>query len=153
MSCSYYVFRQGSYFCTKKDGYVNEDVYFRYCKKYDYTECPIYKKEDPSRCYLTSACLYAKGLPADCFELQMLRKYRDTWLCGSDEGRELINQYYEKAPKIVSAINEKENSKEIYEKIYKDMIVPCVNFIKYKKYKETLELYRYMTLMLEQDYC
>ena len=33
MSCSYYTFRQGDYYCTKKSDYVNEDVYYKYCNE------------------------------------------------------------------------------------------------------------------------
>lgn len=153
LSCSYYIFRQGSYFCAKKDDYINEDVYYRYCRKYEYSECPIYKKEDCSRCYLTSACVYAKGLSGDCYELETLRRFRDIWLNATEEGKAVIKQYYEIAPKIVSAINETMNSKEIYEMLYEKMVKPCVEFTEQKKYQETLELYRDMTLQLEKEYC
>ncbi len=145
MSCSYYMFREGSYFCAKKEDYINEDVYYRYCRKYEYSECPIYKKEDCSRCYLTSACVYAKGLSKDCYELELLRKFRDTWLREKEEGKSVIKQYYEIAPKIVSAINERLDSKKIYELLYEQMVKPCVELIEQEKYQETLELYYNVT--------
>lgn len=153
MSCSYYTFRQGDYYCYKKEDYVNSDVYYKYCRNYDYADCPIYKGDTSGGCYLTSACMYAKGLPDDCYELETLRHFRDTWLKSSDVGEEVIKQYYEIAPRIVSAINERKDSKSVYEMIYEKMVKPCVEFIEQKKYQETMELYRSMTLQLEKKYC
>ena len=97
--------------------------------------------------------MYAKGLPDNCYELETLRHFRDTWLKGSEEGQAVIKKYYEIAPKIVSAINETKDSKSIYEMLYEKMVKPCVEFIEQGKYQETLELYRNMTLQLEREYC
>lgn len=152
MSCSYYTFRQNDYYCMKKKDYVNSDVYQKYCKNYDYADCPIYKDDPSGGCYLTSACMLAKGLPDNCYELETLRHYRDTWLMSSEEGRNIIQQYYEIAPKIVSSINDSENSKAVYEMLYDKMVMPCVRLIEEKKYRETMELYRDMTLKLEKRY-
>lgn len=153
MSCPYYTFRQGDYYCTKKGDYVNSDVYYKYCRNYDYADCPIYKGDSSGGCYLTSACMYAKGLPDDCYELEALRNFRDTWLKCSEEGNAVIKKYYEIAPKIVSAINDTKHSKAVYDMIYEKMVKPCVELIEQKKYEETLELYRRMTLQLEKEYC
>lgn len=153
MSCSYYTFRQGDYYCTKKGDYVNEDVYYKYCRNWDYSDCPIYKGDSSGGCYLTSACMYAKGLPDDCYELETLRHFRDTWLKNSKEGNQVVKQYYEIAPKIVSAINDTKDSKAVYEMLYEKMVKPCVVFIEQKRYQEALELYRNMTLKLEKEYC
>lgn len=154
MSCSYYSFRQGDYYCNKKRDYVNSDVYYKYCRNWDYGDCPIYKGDtSSSTCYLTSACVYAKGLADDCYELETLRKYRDTWLKSQTEGESLIKKYYEVAPKIVSVINDREDRKLIYEMIYDEMVKPCVNLIEQQKYMETLDLYREMTLKLSKEYC
>lgn len=152
MACSYYTFRQNDYYCMKKKDYVNSDTYYKYCRNYDYGDCPIYKDEPSGGCYLTSACMFAKGLPDNCYELETLRHYRDTWLMASEEGRNIVRQYYEIAPKIVSAINDSENSREVYELLYDKMVMPCVRLIEEKKYIETMELYRDMTLKLEKRY-
>ncbi len=153
MSCSYYTFRQGDYYCTKKGDYVNEDVYYKYCRNYDYADCPIYKGERSGGCFLTSACVSAKGLPDDCYELQILRAYRDNWLSKEEGGLAAISHYYIVAPQIVSAIDKAPNSKAIYEMIYNKMVMPCVAFIEQKKYQDAFELYRGMTLQLAEQYC
>ena len=151
MACSYYTFRQGDYYCQKNQKYVNEDVYYKYCRNWDYRDCPIYKGNDSGSCYLTSACTYAKGLADDCYELETLRKYRDTWLRKTEEGEKLVRKYYEIAPKIVSAINERTDSKAVYEMIYNRMVKPCVELIEQNKMEETLALYQRMTLELLED--
>lgn len=153
MSCSYYTFRQNDYYCTKKGDYVNSDVYYKYCRNWDYADCPIYKGDTSGGCYLTSACMYAKSLEDNCYELETLRHFRDTWLKQTADGEALIKKYYEVAPKIVSAINETMDSKSIYEMIYEKMVRPCVEFIEQKEFEKALELYKSMTLQLEEEYC
>lgn len=136
MSCSYYTFRQGDYYCTKKSDYVNEDVYYKYCRNWDYSDCPVYKGDTSGGCYLTSACMYSKGLPDDCYELETLRNFRDTWLKNSEEGREIIKEYYEVAPKIVSAINETKESKKFMTCCMKRWFNPVLNSLNRKNIKK-----------------
>lgn len=153
MSCSYYSFRSNSYYCNKKSDYVNDDVYYKYCRGYDYSYCPIYKNEDSSGgCYLTSACVYAKGLPDDCYELTTLRAYRDNWLANQPEGKTLIEQYYAVAPKIVSVINDRADRASIYDRIYNTMVRPCVELIEKNRMDEALEMYTMMTKKLQEQY-
>lgn len=96
MSCAYYTFRNNDYYCLKKGDYVNSDVYQRYCKNYSYDECPIYKgNPDSGGCYLTTACVEAKGLPDDCEELTILRDFRDHWLKKQPGGAEEIAEYHQ----------------------------------------------------------
>lgn len=152
MSCSYYVFRQGDFYCTKKEDYVKSDVYYKYCRNYAYPDCPIYKENSSGGCYLTSACVQAKGLSDDCYELETLRCYRDMWLKSTVEGKEIVKQYYEIAPKIVCAINATNDSKSVYEMLYERMVKPYVEFIEKKEFHEAMELYRNMILELKEKY-
>ena len=97
--------------------------------------------------------MVSKCLPDDCYELETLRNYRDTWLKSTEEGLAVIAEYYAIAPKIVEAIDKREDSNSIYDMLYEQMVLPCVKFIEEKKYQETLELYRSMTLKLREEYC
>lgn len=158
MSCDFYKydnsFFNGGYYCMLKKDHVNEDTYYKYCRNYDYRDCPIYKsKNSPGGCYLTSACVSAKGLPDDCMELETLRSFRDNWLKEQSCGECLIKRYYEIAPQIVAAIDAKEDCKEIYEDLYKNMVEPCVAFIQNKEYEKALKLYQDTTEILEKKYC
>ena len=160
MSCRYYYFQSGEYHCGKCDKDVNSDWYYKYCRNYDYDDCPVYKGNiseppgsgDSSGCFITSACVRAKGLCDDCYELQLLREYRDNWLCRTEKGTFEIARYYEIAPKIVKVIDKSPRSKEIYEAIYDEMIKICVEFIEQKKYEKAFEHYRQMTLQLAENF-
>lgn len=158
MSCPFYKFESslfgGDYYCVKQEKVVDSDTYYKYCRNYDYDDCPIYKHQSSSSgCFLTSACVSAKGLPDDCYELQALRNYRDHWLAKTEGGLAAISHYYIVAPKIVAAIDKLAERHEIYEMIYNKMIKPCVEFIEQKKYQDAFELYRGMTLQLADEYC
>ena len=70
MSCIFFENKPSTFgwnpHCLKKREKIPSDVYDRYCKGYNYSNCPIYKSGDSSGgCYLTSACVFAKNLPED----------------------------------------------------------------------------------------
>ena len=153
MACKYYRFKDNDFYCIKQKEYVDSDWYYDYCRDYSYDECDIYKEESSGGCYVTSACVEAMGLPDDCYELETLRRYRDTWLKNTDEGSDIIRMYYKIAPKIVEAIDKRADRECIYKMIYGNMVKPCVELIEHQKYQEALELYRKMTLELEKNYC
>lgn len=152
MSCKYYYFRQNDYYCTKKEDYVDSDTYYRYCRSYDYDDCPIYKAEDSGGCYITSACIGILGCADDGEELTLLRNFRDTYmrknckLCGE------IQEYYDIAPQIVQEINAQRNFYEIYKNIYDKMIVPCIKAIKSSMLDEAYNIYKREYLKLKERF-
>ena len=158
MSCPYYKFESGGwfggdYYCVKQEKAVDSDTYYKYCRNYDYDDCPIYKHQSSSSgCFLTSACTAARGLPDDCRELQTLRAYRDTWLKQTEEGAALVARYYEIAPAIVTAIDAQPSRLEVYDDIYQTMVLPCVELSGQGKYQEALELYQSKTLELGKKF-
>ena len=90
---------------------------------------PYYKKKQSSQnnnddgCFLTSACVTAKGLPDDCEELQTLRQYRDHYLRNTPDGDKEIEEYYRLAPEIVKAVNARPNADTIWERIYRELVL------------------------------
>lgn len=154
MSCSYYVFKSNDFYCLKLKDYVNEDTYYKYCRNYDYDDCPFYKDEGSSSggCYLTSACVNAKGLEDNCYELEVLRNYRDTWLSSFDKGKKLIQEYYLIAPLIVKRIDNLMTSKEIYDRLFDELVKPCVKLIEEGKREDAMQLYYDVTKELERLY-
>ena len=179
MSCPFYKYDGGwfggDYYCIKQEKAVDSDTYYKYCRNYDYSDCPAYKMSSEYRsdyeylsmykgnsdddssssssssggCFLTSACTAARGLPDDCHELTVLRNYRDNWLKNQPDGVLLIAHYYEVAPKIVDAIDKLENRLEIWDEVYRETVVPCVEMIQQERCQEALELYQGMTEKLE----
>ena len=69
-------------------------------------------------CYITTAVCESQGKPDDCYELELLRSYRDGYLLATDEGKELVKEYYNIAPTIVNRIGRQENPEAIYEEIW-----------------------------------
>lgn len=79
-------------------------------------------------CYITTAICEASGKPDDCYELTMMRKFRDQWLAKQPDGYYLINDYYETAPKIVAAIDSLRERSSIYDYLNCNFLKKCVDF-------------------------
>ena len=80
-----------------------------------------------SWCFLTTAVCEYQGKPDDCYELQTLRKFRDSWLKENHPGD--IETYYAHAPAIVTKIKALPNAAELFDKMYYSYILPAVNSI------------------------
>jgi uncharacterized protein YjbI with pentapeptide repeats len=102
-------------------------------------------------CFLTTACVEAMNLPDDCHELQTLRKFRDGFVSETNEGRKLIKEYYEIAPRIVEAIQASGNENEILKGLYSE-IKQIVSMIDTKRDIEALRYYCEMTRRLKKLY-
>lgn len=133
-------------------------LYNSYCHDYEssYSRCPHFRKGNDapssSNCFLTSACTEAKGLPDDCTELTVLRRFRDEWLRKQSGGAEEIEEYYRIAPGILTAIHQEENCGEILDELYEELVVPCVRLIEREKYEAARMLYRTKALALRDKY-
>jgi len=89
-------------------------------------------------CYLTTACCEYKGLPDDCEELEVLRKFRDEYVPAV-----LVVEYYKTAPSIVPMLTDKE-----LEYIY-GVVTDCVKDIKNGKKESALNRYTNMVAELQ----
>ena len=88
------------------------------------------KDERPSGgCFITTAVCDNFGKSDDCYELTTFRNFRDKWLINQSDGKSLIDEYYEIAPKIVDKINHLTNAGEIYQSIWTKYLKPCLSFI------------------------
>lgn len=150
--CDFHETRGWKSYCLKKDDYISDSTYREYCNTYHYDECPLYKQSSSSGCYLTTACVECRGLQDNCRELTILRKFRDRYMAGREEGQADIKEYYEKAPLIVSAIDDKEDRITIYDKLYTGVIKPCVELIEQGKNEEAYSKYKNMVQELEQRF-
>lgn len=103
-------------------------------------------------CYITTAMCRDTGKPDDCAELQSLRKYRDEVMLNDSDGRNLIKEYYLKAPKIVSLINQEPNHYQIYQMLRERYITPAANAADAGENAKVLELYKAMVESLSQKY-
>ena len=157
MSCPYYYWN-GDYACRKIGKDVSEDIYYKWCRAYDYASCSVYKEEgnnnqqDDSNCFLTTACIRTKNLPDNCYELKILREFRDGYIMGLPDGAAMIKRYYEIAPQIVKRISGQLNATEIYQEIYNRVIVPCVHLIERRENEKAYECYKDMVTQLQAKY-
>lgn len=110
-----------------------------------------YAQEESSGCFITTACVISKGLSDNCYELQVLRKFRDNYVAVQPNGKELILQYYKIAPLIVTEINKRINAQNIYNPIFEE-IENAVFLIEQKMYAEAFELYCKIVRELEKNY-
>ena len=152
MSCPHYYFKNNDYYCLKKEEYVSSDTYYKYCRNYDYGDCPIYKGDTSGGCFITSACVIAMGKDDDCYELTLLRNFRDNYLKKTKTGIEDVKKYYEIAPQIVKKIDSSINKKTIYQGIYDSMISPCIKYIERCEYEKAHYHYRMEVIKLSDLY-
>jgi hypothetical protein len=109
------------------------------------------KYERPSGCFITEACVEAIGLPDECVELRTLRVFRDNYLQKSKEGRKIIREYYEIAPRIVEEIKRKPNSSQLFKDIFKD-IKKILSQIELGNSKTAVKIYKSMISQLKKKY-
>ena len=111
----------------------------------------ILKINAKKACYLTTACIEAMNLPDDCHELQVLRKFRDGFVSETPEGRELVKEYYEIAPRIVEAVHDTGYENEILTELYSE-IKKIVSMIDRKKNSDAFRYYCEITQRLKKQY-
>ena len=91
-------------------------------------------------CYITTAVCRSLGRPDDCYVLS------------TDEGREMVQEYYNIAPTIVKRIDKKAEADEIYENIWKTYLSPCITMIENGENEKCRDLYSSMVRKLEARY-
>lgn len=141
-------------FCRKTDKSLDKNTVDTYCdNSLRYRDCPIYRDSGSSGgCYLTTACVECRNLADNCRELTVLRSFRDNYMANQENGKDDIKEYYDKAPKIVEIINKRDNSNEIYDDLYRNVIKPCVELIENGRNKEAYQKYKEMVASLEKKF-
>lgn len=82
-------------------------------------------KEEEGNCFITTACVKYYKLPDNCQELQILRKFRDTYLIKSTKGRRLVAQYYDIAPELVKKLEAAPDKKLLFGEIFAQIRKSC----------------------------
>jgi len=107
--------------------------------------------QEKKGCFLTTACVNYAGLPDECFELQILRDFRDNYLALTPEGQALIHQYYVEAPIIVDFINSDQQREFILEGVL-ETVRECVDYICCQRPNDALTSYMKMYQRLRFKY-
>ena len=100
-------------------------------------------------CYLTTACMnyYLNNFDDNCYELFVLRWFRDNFVSIED-----IKHYYKTAPMIVEAIEQDEYKEIVYNYIYDNVILSCIEAIESGDYNFAYDRYKESILCLENSY-
>lgn len=118
----------------------------------DESACSHFSKSSGSSggCYLTTACCEFKGLPDDCYELTVMRNFRDTYLKAQPYGEALIKHYYEDAPALVKYIDNHSSRTAIYQDIY-TKVQEIVKLVETSENEKAIIQYMYMVHNLYRD--
>ncbi len=98
-------------------------------------------REEESNCFITTACVKYYGLKDDCYELQTLRHFRDTYLLKSDQGKQMVNKYYEVAPAIVKSLEADNEKKIIFADIFLQIKSAC-SAIEHQDFEKATNIYK-----------
>ena len=113
---------------------------------------PPTNKPHGKLCFITTAVCKYFSKPDDCYELTVLRSFRDTWLAKTAAGRALIDEYYEIAPEIVTRLDALENKDKVYHQLWNNYIHPCIQLIELSAYSACRDLYVKMVNDLKTTY-
>ncbi len=140
-----------AYFHTTDNVVFNKyycELFKRYVRKDDSCSSFVARPSGGRGCFLTSACVEYLGKADDCEELTVLRVFRDSYMRKTEEGKALVKEYYEVAPKIVEAIDASPDRDKYY-KYINQVVNHCVTLIGEKKYEETQQEYVNMVQKLK----
>jgi hypothetical protein len=89
-----------------------------------------------SGCFVTTAVCEYKGLPDDCEQLTVLRRFRDDYLAALPGGQSLVERYYELAPRLVERLKDPADLERAWNTIQR-----CVRVVQEGRPDEALCLY------------
>lgn len=98
--------------------FQNKDGYFSGKKN-------VPKEDNQGNCFITTACVSHYNLTDDCYQLRILRNFRDSYLSNTEEGQALIKVYYKIAPTLVLSINASQNRNSLYSNIFRTINKAC----------------------------
>lgn len=156
MACTFYRDNGGlffgDYWCNKKNCSVDNDTYYRYCRDYSYDECPIYKHQESSGCFITTIICNLLGKKDDDKILQSLREFRDNILQKNEKYYDILKEYDVIGPIIADCIVNEKDNEQIVKDTYHKSIIPIYYLIYHQKYEEAIQRYQLMTRLLIDYY-
>ena len=103
-------------------------------------------------CFITTAVCEELGKPDDCEELTAFRAFRDGYLRACPDGEDLIREYYDIAPGIVTCINLASDRHETYREIRDTWLAPCYDDLQNGRMADCKERYTQMVRTLESRF-
>jgi len=110
------------------------------------------EKNKSGGCFITTATIETMGLDDDCDQLNIMRKFRDNYLSLQPKGNELIAEYYQIAPQLLTAIDQSSNPKGVYGQLYYKLVVPVIEHIQAGEFEEATKRYQSIVEELKKKY-
>lgn len=133
------------YYCELKQKYISikKEVCYNFIPKPD-------RGYHQSGCFITTTVCEKLGFPDNCEILNTFRSFRENYLKKTPEGIRLLIEYDQIGPQISQRIA---NESPIYAaNLMNTFLIPCLKFIKEKKYAEAISTYKQMVLELKATY-
>lgn len=109
-------------------------------------------RDEESNCFLTTACVRYYGLRDDCYELETLRHFRDTYLMKTNLGKSAVKTYYEIAPALVKKLEKDKNKAILFEAIFEQIKMACLS-IEQGNNRKAHSIYKSAVEELFNRYC
>lgn len=108
----------------------------------------------PSLCFITTACVRSRGLEDDCYELELLRMFRENYVATRSDGEEVLAEYRSKAPALVAAIDAHDPlvARQAWDYVYEDGVAPACCLILSGQFEAAFDLYRDVCRVLEEHF-
>ena len=115
---------------------------------------PYRRSHTRSACFIATACAEVRGLPDDCYELSLLRLFREEYVAKLPDGEAVLAEYREKAPRVVSAIEAlgEEGAGEIWEYLYERGVSRAVELILGGMWDEAFGVYETVCREMERRF-
>lgn len=141
---------EGSKICPKCNGVRSVPPYAEHGKQRKCTNCKGtgYVPKNSKGCFVTTAVMSHLNSPDDCYELQVLRSFRDDYLLKSVNGENLVESYYDKSPRLLDIINNTE-AENIHEYLYVNYIKIIIKYIENHSYQDATKKYIEMVNYIE----
>lgn len=102
-------------------------------------------------CFISTACVRSMGLPDDCEELTVMRRFRDEYVRLLEGGELIVARYYATSPRILARIHESPQAELVLHRLYA-RVSRCVALAKAGDNAGALAEYLDMVTTLEQTY-
>lgn len=129
----------------KKKDYVPENIYWRYCRNYDYDDCPTYKYQESSGCFITTVVHNILGNPDDAKVLNDFRSFRNNILQKNPQYKEGLKEYDGIGPMIANCLVHDKDAKDMAQMTYQIDLLKVHKYYLQKEYDKAYVYYCKMT--------
>lgn len=110
------------------------------------------RKKQKKGCFISTAISSSLGFPDDCHELNILRRFRDTYMRSASDRQQEVERYYRIAPTIVETISQRPDAPDICRGLWTSHLAPAIAAIEHGNDDRAHVIYRDMVQSLTHFY-